>query len=328
MTDQCRNVLIVGAGQLGSRHLQGASQVKTKINLLVVDKSPSSIKNAIKRYGEMDFNPSIKNISYFNDLNEIRVNEIDLAIVATTADIRANIIVALNNQFAIKKIILEKILFQKESDYWLINNLIKINKITAWVNHPRRSFPFYKKLKKELELHNKYKMKVTGGSWGLACNGLHFIELISYLTERKELNLDTSHLESFLLESKRKGFYEVMGTIKGKIGEVDIELNCDQGDSPIEIEINSEFENLYIYESHNKIINKNLKSNKINYKSKKILYNQSEITGVLIDSILNESKCDLPYFEDVMEQHLLFTKKIMQHINKHSTKEFDYCPIT
>ena len=144
-----RNLVLIGAGQLGSRHLQALSKVNFPTKIEVVDPLPASLDVARSRFNEMPFNPNISGINFYSSLNDIS-KEIDLAIVATNADVRADVIRMLISSCNVKNLVLEKVLFQKVEDYVEILSLLEGDGINAWVNHPRRMFQFYKKLKQLL----------------------------------------------------------------------------------------------------------------------------------------------------------------------------------
>ena len=43
------HIAIIGAGQIGSRHLQGLTKIKQSINITVIDPNPAALKMAKKR---------------------------------------------------------------------------------------------------------------------------------------------------------------------------------------------------------------------------------------------------------------------------------------
>ena len=100
-----KNIVLVGCGGIGSRHLQGLSQIKREVNISVVDPSNESIKIAQSRYNEMPKNQFIKSINFYESLEKINF-DIDLAIIATNSDERKGIIIELFSRANVKYLIL------------------------------------------------------------------------------------------------------------------------------------------------------------------------------------------------------------------------------
>ena len=59
MGDNPKRIAIIGAGQLGSRHLQGLTKIKQDIHITVIDPNPSALEIARQRFVEMPENPLI-----------------------------------------------------------------------------------------------------------------------------------------------------------------------------------------------------------------------------------------------------------------------------
>ena len=83
------NVLIVGSGNVGSRHIQGILKSKYKINIYIVENTLNSIINTKKRISEVNY-INKKNYIYKN-LNFKKKN-FNLAIIATNSKGRLNLI--------------------------------------------------------------------------------------------------------------------------------------------------------------------------------------------------------------------------------------------
>lgn len=137
-------VAIIGAGQLGSRHLQGLLKSKSEQVIYVLDPSESSLKISRNRAQEIKNN---HNLLFITDWNKLP-NYLDLVIVSTGANVRSKVVSKLLTDFKVKNLILEKVLFQDLKSYSEINNLINKTKTPTWVNHPRRMFNHYQEIKK------------------------------------------------------------------------------------------------------------------------------------------------------------------------------------
>jgi hypothetical protein len=161
------NIALIGAGQLGSRHLQGLAKIQFLSKIYVID-------------------PDVQALELARD--------------------RAAIIKSVLSKCAVRNFIFEKILFQKEKDYFEISELLKQKGINAWVNCPRRLFNGFRLLKELFSKNEPIFLSVTGGNWGLGCNSIHFIDLFAFITEDYDIELSMQFLSPVLLESNRSGF--------------------------------------------------------------------------------------------------------------------------
>ena len=156
------NVVLVGAGKLGSRHLQAISQARLKnLKIFVVDFNPEAITNSKKRLEEVGIKKNTTSVVFLNNINELNITTINLLIIATTSENRFNVLKEISNNFSILNLILEKFLFQKEETYYKAEKLIEDSKIKAWVNCPRRQWKFYIDLKERLKNNKIKKFQVS-----------------------------------------------------------------------------------------------------------------------------------------------------------------------
>ena len=81
-----KKILISGAGQIGSRHLQGLMKLNFPSKIYVVDPSIKSLALSESRLKEVKNIAPFIDVSFFSELPKL--GKIDLAIIATTSDIR------------------------------------------------------------------------------------------------------------------------------------------------------------------------------------------------------------------------------------------------
>ena len=106
-----KNIAIIGAGQIGSRHLQAMANLEGPAIVQLVDFFDESLKVAEKRFYQVYDENSVKiELKSCKTINELEV-PIDLAIIATCADVRAVVIKELIEKKEVKNLILEKALF-------------------------------------------------------------------------------------------------------------------------------------------------------------------------------------------------------------------------
>lgn len=322
------NIILIGAGQLGSRHLQSMANVDiSNVNIDVVDPYQVSLDIAKERY--LEVSKRNQTINFFKSTNDTKNSEYDIAIVATNSNIRAIVVKELLSVKVVKNMILEKVLFQKEHEYYEIEKLINDKQIKTWVNHPKRSFPFYKTIKEKLQNAKEINFSVSVGNWGLACNVLHLLDTFEYLCQKSLTQIELDKLDKKVISAKRESYLEINGLLTGSLGNAKFQIKHMENNSPIQILISSDVCNIFIDEKNGKY-SVSMKEN--NWKSEvtdeKIVYFQSELTKSLIVDINLKGICDLPTYEESMKLHLKFILPLQEFINKYSDKKYDFCPIT
>lgn len=323
-----RNVCIIGAGELGSRHLQGVLKYPEQLSIFVLDTSQSSLDLSQKRASEIAHNHKIVYSVTWNELPF----DLEIAIIATSANVREGIVSKLLTHYNVRFLILEKVLFQSLDSYSKIGHLITSKKIKAWVNHPRRMYAHYKTLKSELTLDSTNKLyTAAGGNWGLGCNALHFIDLFSFLDNSKVNTIEINWVDNTVFESRRKGFVEFTGTILGELenGSKFVISSLEGTSSPVTLLIASSINRWLIQEGgtsylqHASLTN-GFKSSTINVSQ----FFQSDLTKLLIHDLLNSGDCELPTYEEAQQSHLHFINALLKKYNEVTGEKSLICPIT
>lgn len=204
------HIAVIGAGQLGSRHLQALHAVKHPLRIQVIDPSPQSLQTAQERYESLG--PSQHQVRYSEAL-DASAGQIDIAIVATNADYRRAAVETALQKNEVKFFILEKYLFNKRADYQAVHELLKKHHSQAWVNCSMRTQTIYASLKQELG-GAPVDFIASGSQYGLITNAIHFLDYLAFLTDQDEFTVDTSSLDQNPIPSKRKGWLELNGTLR------------------------------------------------------------------------------------------------------------------
>lgn len=323
-----KKIVIIGAGQLGSRHLQGIAQSSFNISIEIVEPFESSRRTAEERYYQIENRQHVEDIQFYDSIDKLS-NNIDLAIIATGADVRSKIIIELLNKKNVTNLILEKVLFQTIKEYSDIETILHESNTQCWVNHPRRMFPFYKELKKELKNANQISYNFQGGDWGLACNSLHFIDHLAYFADSTEVIIDGSFLDDKIYDSKRNGFIEFNGLLSGKIGNHTFSLYSNPTATPNSFSIVSDILIANIDEAKGILVVLKKENNwEKEIQKEKIVYFQSELSNILIEDILISNKCLLPTYKEAMELHVPYIQCLLKKMDKINGKKNKLCPIT
>ena len=324
-----KKIFIIGAGQLGSRHLQALKNIKIPLDINVIDPSQKSLDVAKERYNSIRIIDN-NTVSYHKSMNDIdSLSIIDIVIIATASNVRSLATIHLLDKFSVKTIIFEKILFNKKNDYSSIHKLLKSNNVNAYVNCPMRMMSFYKDIKTYFE-GSRFKYIVSGSQYGLVTNLIHYLDHISYLNHNSEYTSDTSFMDKELIESKRKGFYELNGTFQAnfKNGTQGF-INCEsKGNSPIIIQAFNDKVHFISRESEGKVLISRAENG---WKWEKIEFEipfQSQLTTILVEDLLMNGNCLLPTYEESMKLHLPHLDSLLKFINSNSNLKLDHYPFT
>ena len=302
------NVAIIGAGQLGSRHLQGLKGAASPLAITVMDSSDESLKMSKERYDSI-VAVGEKSINYATTINDLPT-ELDLVIIATGSKPRAAIIKSLLDHSSVKYLVLEKVLFPTLADYDDISRLLKEKQVRCWVNCPRRMFGMYKQISETINTSKPVYMTYAGENWGLCCNAIHMIDIFMYLTGKNSFTVETKWLNTDIEESKRSGYIEMTGTLK-VITEKGSELTLIS-------ENNFTGEKNFLIENGNNLYSisegKGFKLQNREYAY--AMPYQSQLTGLLADELLKTGGCSLSPYELSVSYHKPFIKAMLEKYNE------------
>ena len=124
---EIKNILLVGCGEIGSRHLQALAKMEIPIRIWAIDPSSISLKTAKVRFEEIPINKNIQSIKFESEIPE-NLDHIDLCIISTTSKIRFFVFKQIIDKVSCKNFIFEKVLFQKEEHFIQMLRLLKIKK--------------------------------------------------------------------------------------------------------------------------------------------------------------------------------------------------------
>lgn len=323
------NIALIGAGQLGSRHLQALANSKHELNIQVVDTSEESLKTAQSRFNEVasGFNGKVSFVTSVEQLNK----KLEIVIVATNSKVRRAIIEQVIHHTTVKYFILEKFLFTTEADFDAVENLLLENNIKAWVNCTRRMMTGYKNLRHQLLGSTSVNFSVAGNAWGLGCNGIHMLDLFSFLIQSTNISLDNILLDPIIYESKRAGYVEFTGTIRGVSEKHSLSMTSfSNNTSPLIIHIDTPTARYRIQEGTESTVWANTLEN--NWKLDTYTFNipfQSQLTNVVVDELLDSGDCELTTYNESAVLHKLFLKNILQFVQQvKNDKTIKECLIT
>jgi|APSaa5957512535_1039671.scaffolds.fasta_scaffold50306_2 hypothetical protein len=314
-------ILIIGTGQLGSRYIQGLATCSTLLEIWCYDQSKNSLKKSKERWKEVESRCNNHQIHWTQESNELPT-KIDLAVIATNADVRLQVLRSILKFCHIRYLVLEKVLVQSASQLYELEQVVK-NLDGVWVNTARRVMNWHQRIRTAINNHGSVKVSVGNSNWGLACNAIHFLDLVSWWSDEKLTSIDSSGLEKNWCESKRPGFYEITGLLKATYSggsELILESRMDGEELLITVQ---NMEGEWCINELNGIVtgpNGAIISGKIEL--------QSDMTARLVESILKTGSCGLPNFEKSARTHKVFLQSMLEHWNKTQNRNDTIIPIT
>ncbi len=319
------NILIVGAGNIGSRHIQSLISI-SEFSLFVIDPTLSSRETVLSIIGEQNY----KKVTFLDNINQIN-SKIDFAIVSTDASPRKKIIIELL-KLGVKNFLIEKIVCQSTSDYLELLDETN-NRANVWVNFPRRYMPIYSHLKKSLKKDDEpIRMLVDAGNLGIACGAIHQIDLFQYLTDAVEFKIQEEFFKLKVIETKRKDYIDFAGNL---IIETDnnssLTLNFTEDEFWPLLEIYRNSKRYVIIDSDNCFSKTALKSDMWQWKENQIKADQplvSRITVKIINDIINNGDCKMPTLADSFITHKLILDVLLDYYNKNIDNSKNKLPIT
>jgi predicted dehydrogenase len=322
-------VLIVGAGNIGSRHLQALGRSNLTLSIVVVDPIVQALETSKQRFDEVAKKSMVRRVEYHQNLDAVG-NQFDVGIVATSSDIRRKVIQEMLEKVEVKNLILEKVAFQNTRDFEYVIKLLNSKNVKAWINLPRRVIPFYRDMKKEIKPHEQVFYTVQGGDWGLACNAIHFIDHLCFLIEETDYEVSCYGLDSGVKESKRKGFVEFTGALHCSFRNGSELSMVSQTDSkqPLLITIMSKSVSYVIEEEKGLARVSHEKSGWKWEEAPFKLYYQSELTDKLVEEIINTGECGLTPVEESYLIHKPLLESFIKHLEEVTGRKYCSCPIT
>ncbi len=321
-----KTICLVGAGNIGSRHLQGLKKANIPLSINVIDPSRDSLNLALKRYRKVKENSNKHKITFNQDYKNLP-EKIDLAIVATSSNVRRKVVEKLLNSSKVQYMILEKLLFQKKQDYFFVEKLLKKNNCKTFVNCCMRSMSFYSSLKKKINGPVNYF--VSGSQYGLITNAIHYIDHLAYLAGSTDFEVDTTLLDPKLIASKREGFIELNGTLNvyfknGSFGS----FTCyADGNAPIVIQISSKNYRCISKESEQKSWESSKKDSWVWKEIPVDILFQSEMTNKVTSDLLKSKKCPLTPFSESVKIHLNLLEGLLRFLNQKKVN-YNFYPFT
>ncbi|MBP3817416.1 MAG: Gfo/Idh/MocA family oxidoreductase [Butyrivibrio sp.] len=316
------NIGVIGVGSLGKRHLESLCNSKLELNIYCYDINEHALDDFESK---SKYNIYISIIKSFSQLPKV----MDFVIFAMTSKGRREVFDQLLANCYVKNILFEKVLFQKIEDYEHVNQRLNELNIKAWVNCSRRQMDSYQDLRKRLEHAKEMRIAISGGEWGLACNAIHEIDLVEFLSGSRETFIENMSLLPVVAESKRHGYKEVYGSLEGRSGKCSyFSISCMKDTQvPCIVTISTDVGHYIIFENEQKMVYMEKDSGYTRKEQDFIIPYQSQMSQYVMEDILLNGDCRLAEYDVSKRLHLEFIKPLIKFFNDNGW-ENQSCPIT
>ena len=317
---------LIGAGNIGSRHLQGLARLEIGCEIWVVE--PSENASALAHHRFLEIAPtnhfSLKFIKSITALPK----QLDLVIVATSADVRYSILEELLGYVDVRYLILEKVLFQEIKHHYLADKILEGLSERTWINCSQRYYPFFIDIKERFGNSRCGCLDVYGSNWGLACNAVHNVDLATYFW-----GSSLSHklaIEPYLKDAKRQGFKEFYGQITTDIFDRGVvrQTCVDIGSFPLTYRfVHPDIEMTWCIETAE--YTERSASTLWRPQSRRLYAPfQSDLTTKIVQEILTGGNCMLPRYKENSHIHRGILEQFIVELANMGVEYSDHCPIT
>ncbi len=326
-----KRILLVGCGQLGSRHLQALVALKDVAEIFVLDPNPASLELGQFRVREVaDANPNIR-LSWFDDMSKIPVGG-DLCLMATQAQGRGPLFKKIAQDLCYRIFMIEKIVTPSLGEYQDLVRFSEQHGIRAWVNCQTRTFSVDQYIKRLIRPEDPVILSDVGGNHGLATYGVHVADLFLHFDGSSEIKLARAQIEPALHPSKRgKDLFDLSGIITGYTEKGSHLLMSFSGahktpDIMNVITPRGRFMVDHIHENaYQSLEEAGWKWQQIPIDGNWVV---SRTTREIATDILFKGMCALPTLKECYPAHDFILSTLKPHFEKLMGKQLNSCPVT
>lgn len=301
-------IAVIGCGSIGMRHVEALARMQRPVHVFAVDKSEEA---AIRAKGLFDAVKSDTRtegtVSTARSINELP-NVIDLAIIATDAHGRLDVIRTVLSGREVKAMVLEKFLFPRATDYSRAHEVLGGLRERAWVNCTRRLYPAYQEAANRLRDASFLQLRVSGSAAKapLGAIGIHFVDLLAFLGGNRHGRLNAAAADVSVLATRR-GVDDFSGTVhvRSEDGRLHLEYSALVAtEAPLNVSIETDKARWLIQEWCQCAY---VATPETSWRFQAVPFAiplQSQLTHLMAERIVSGEGCDLPSFEESAGIHL------------------------
>lgn len=297
-------IVLAGCGGIGRRHLEALGRLE-QAEIFVVEPDRER-----RLAAEAGFAGSGR-LRCLADCGALPA-EVEVAIVATTAATRRQALESLLRHCRPRYLVLEKLLFQRFEDYPAVARLLAEIEVPAWVNCPRRLWPQYRALAREIAPCPALRLRVTApAAVGPASNAIHLLDLLAFLAGDVAVEVEAEGLEPLPQPGKR-GTLEFVGRLTARTagGAGLTYTTLPDAGHPLQIEIEGPGLALRFDESRGTASRAGAADGRTWSETPAPPLFQSRLTDLLVRELLQGGTCGLPSYAESAALHLALLRAL------------------
>ncbi|MFA5844093.1 MAG: Gfo/Idh/MocA family oxidoreductase [Coriobacteriia bacterium] len=325
-------VLLVGCGQLGTRHLQAVAQLPDIAEVHVIDSSEASLELGRTRLAEVG-GAATPGVEYhWHASPDESAAEPDLCIVATQSAGRGELVMRLADSLGAQTFLIEKVVTRSVREYEELMSFADSKQLSVWVNCKTRTYGIHKHIKSLLPSGQPLFLSDVGGNHGLGNNGVHAADLFSFYTGGERIHVKGGRVDEMLHPSKRGGdVFDLSGTLLGATdGGSDFCLSFAGSNTAPDVVTIAAPGARFVVDHFGKSAWASLESEGWTWTQVPIDedWTVSHMTKAFASDILHGKKCELPTLKETFPAHEFVLTALLPHFNRLLGKDDDVCPIT
>ena len=192
-------ILIVGCGEIGSRHLQAVATLPQIREIDVVDPRPEAWALGRARLAELADRQLGTKVRWLAALEDAS-RDGEICLVATQAEGRCRLVRQVAEQLGYSVFLVEKLVAQSMEEYQALLDFSDQRGLSLWVNCKTRAYPIHKWVKARLGRSEPIVLTVVSGNHGLANSGIHAADLFVFYDDASWIECVGSHISTARIE--------------------------------------------------------------------------------------------------------------------------------
>lgn len=324
-----KRVLLVGCGEIGSRHLQAVATIPGVSRIDVVDGRREGLQLGQTRVAEVAERQRGIEFRWLSSLEQAG-REGDLCIIATQADVRPQVVRQVADSFKFENFILEKLVTRSVSEYEELMKLADAKGLSIWVNCKTRAHPSHVRAKSHLDSSEPIAFNIIGGNHGLVTNGIHMVDLFVFYDDAIRITPVGSCIDPVLHRTKR-GAFDLSGSLYGRSDKGSDFSLCFAGthSGPLQLSLSSPHYRALIDDMTQSYYESTPETDwawrPVPFSANMTI---SNMTRFFAAEILQRKQCQLPTLKGAFAAHQFILGELQDHFARLMGSDLDYCPST